>query len=597
MRRRLLIVSLIAALLYLPSVPSSAGSTTPSPEPAPEATTQEQLIRAQWFIYDVNLARRDPQGYGAAHNPQINVAGISSLPPLAVNAALMSSTKTKVDAMNSRNVVNHLCGDGWGTTYCPDHLAAQAGYPINDSASNTIEAIWGGGPAGYPDAGAYLAQPAGSSHRALLFEWVDRREIGAALVADSSTSYFATHVARRQNSDLVFITGVVYDDRDADCIMDLGEGMPGVTVSAGGKSVATNAGGGYSIPVSSGTYQVTVTGGGGFSPQANGQAVVGSTNVGLDFIKGATTPIPPGCVDRWWGANRFETAVKISKATYPGGAGVVYLAAGYNFPDAVAGGPAAAAEDAPILLASTTGIPEVTRNELRRLNPSTVRILGGEAALTGGVVTQLANLLPGATIDRRWGATRYETAAMISKRAFPNGADTVYIATGEDFPDAVAAAPAAIAAGGSLLLVMADRVPDAVATELGRLNPRRIYVVGSAGAVSNSVLDQLDGYASQGAVRISGTNRYATAVAASKHAFPNGAPIVYIAVGNNYPDALTGGAATAVYKGPILLVTTTAIPAIVATELRRLGPLRIVILGGPAVVSTNVASQLSAYLP
>jgi putative cell wall-binding protein len=44
-------------------------------------------------------------------------------------------------------------------------------------------------------------------------------------------------------------------------------------------------------------------------------------------------------------------------------------------------------------------------------------------------------------------------------------------------------------------------------------------------------------------------------------------------------------------------VTTTAIPAIVATELRRLGPLRIVILGGPAVVSTNVASQLSAYLP
>jgi putative cell wall-binding protein len=98
-------------------------------------------------------------------------------------------------------------------------------------------------------------------------------------------------------------------------------------------------------------------------------------------------------------------------------------------------------------------------------------------------------------------------------------------------------------------------------------------------------------------VRISGTNRYATAVAASKHAFPNGAPIVYIAVGNNYPDALTGGAATAVYKGPILLVTTTAIPAIVATELRRLGPLRIVILGGPAVVSTNVASQLSAYLP
>jgi len=595
MPRRVLIASLIAALLYLPTLPSVAGTPNVTPE-------------EQWFAYEVNRARSDPAGYAAAHGVYLSDPP-SPKPPLAVNDDLFESSEVKSDAMAALGTAeNHLCPyPGYGTTLCPNRLALDAGYPLVswwDPDANQIEIFWGGGPGSLPQVMTFMQSP---QHRGVLFEW-DRVEIGVGVEQGQAGSWFAAHIARRDESDprQTFITGVVFADANGDCVMDLyspspgqftSEGMSGVTVSIPGTSVTTNAGGGYSIPVApNATYQVTVSGA-GFNPTATASAAVGTDNIGLDFIDGKSTAIAPGCVERWWGMNRYETAVDVSQATHPDGAAVVYLASGYNFPDALAAGPAAAAEDAPVLLASTTGIPEATRNELRRLNPSTVRILGGEAALAKGVVTQLANLLPGATIDRRWGPTRYETAAMISNRAFPSGADTVYIATGEDFPDAVAAAPAAIAAGGPLLLVMADRVPDAVATELGRLNSKRIYVLGSAGAVSNSVLDQLDGYASQGAVRISGASRYATAVAASEHAFPNGAPIVYIAVGTNYPDALTGGAATAVYRGPILLVTTTSIPAVVATELRRLDPDRIVILGGPAAVSTNVASQLAAFLP
>ncbi|HSM01679.1 MAG TPA: cell wall-binding repeat-containing protein, partial [Acidimicrobiia bacterium] len=370
--------------------------------------------------------------------------------------------------------------------------------------------------------------------------------------------------------------------------------LSGVSVSIpGAGSTTTNAGGGYSVPVSpNSTYQVSVSGAG---VSASASAVVGTDNVGLDFIKGEVTAVPPGCVERWWGSNRYETAVAVSKATYPSGAEVVYVASGWNFPDALAAGAAAAAENAPILLVHKNLIPPETETELQRLGPSTVVILGGTAAIDQSVATQIGNLT-GATIDRRWGPTRYETAAEISERAFAQGANTVFVATGTDFPDALAAAPGAVAAGSPLLLVPTTGIPPAVQVELVRLNPKKIEVIGSPSAIPDWLLGALAGYATQGADRTYGSDRYATSVEVSKMTFPNGANTVLIAVGAKFPDALAGGPATGVFPGPILLVQENAIPWVVSAELDRLGPDRIVVLGGPAAVSSLVASQLAIYL-
>jgi putative cell wall-binding protein len=445
----------------------------------------------------------------------------------------------------------------------------------------------------------------------------------------------------------VFVTGVVFEDIDDDGLMDLGEGIGGITVTAGSTSTVTNAGGGYAIEVPAGTIAVSATGIGSTS------VTVGAHNVGVDFPVGSVpvvrayeqcqgleptmlgtsgddiltaTPGPDvihglGGVDmvvglgaddvicsiegdaatpageslRLAGVDRFATAVEVSQAVYPNGAGVVYLAAGYNFPDALAAGPAAAAEGGPVLLASLDVIPAATRNELVRLDPATVVILGGDTALTSNIDAQLAALLPTATIDRRGGATRYETAVEVSRRAFPNGADTVYVTTGETFPNALSGAPAAVHAGGPLLLVRPDSLPAAVAAELARLAPSRIEVVAGPGLVSDAVLAQLQTIAP--AHRVFGPDRYSSAAAASQGAFPDGAGTVYIATGTNYPDALTGGAATAAAHGPILLVQQNSIPAVIAAELTRLSPTRIVILGGPAAVSSAVATQLAGFLP
>jgi hypothetical protein len=72
-------------------------------------------------------------------------------------------------------------------------------------------------------------------------------------------------------------------------------------------------------------------------------------------------------------------------------------------------------------------------------------------------------------------------------------------------------------------------------------------------------------------------------------------PVVYVATGENFPDALGAGPAAAIVKGPILLVTQNSIPGETAAELTRLAPDKIIIVGGTAVVSASVESGLAAY--
>ena len=72
-------------------------------------------------------------------------------------------------------------------------------------------------------------------------------------------------------------------------------------------------------------------------------------------------------------------------------------------------------------------------------------------------------------------------------------------------------------------------------------------------------------------------------------------PVVYVATGENFPDALGAGPAAAMVKGPILLVSQNGIPGETAAELTRLSPDKIIIVGGTAVVSTTVETGLAAF--
>jgi len=292
------------------------------------------------------------------------------------------------------------------------------------------------------------------------------------------------------------------------------------------------------------------------------------------------------------GAERYSTAVEISKATFAPGVKTAYVATGVNFPDALAGS-AASGGDGPILLVTRDAIGGATLTELKRSKPKKIIVLGGTGVVSQSVESALRK--EGAT-TRQSGSDRYSTAAAISAKHFDAGAAVAFVATGEDFPDALTGGPAAAALGGPILLTQKTKLPSATISELKRLKPKRIVVVGGTGVVSEAVEKALASYTAGEVSRLAGADRYSTGGAISRAAFKPGVPVAYIATGLNFPDALAGGAAGAFKDGPVLLVAGGTIPKATAAELTRLKPRSIIVLGGMAVVPKTVETALGAYL-
>ncbi|HUH16856.1 MAG TPA: cell wall-binding repeat-containing protein, partial [Methylomirabilota bacterium] len=313
-----------------------------------------------------------------------------------------------------------------------------------------------------------------------------------------------------------------------------------------------------------------------------------------EWPTGGTYTGPP--IDRIAGADRYATAAAISHASFPRDVPVAYIATGLGFADALAAGAAAAAQGGPVLLVRRTILPSATANELAWLRPAVIKVAGGTAVISDEIVAALASYATTGQVERLAGANRYGTAAVVSLDTFAAGVPVAYVATGMNFPDALAGVAAAGAEGGPVLLVRPDEIPSETVTELARLNPGRIVVLGGPSVVSDAVAAALAAHASSGTVeRLSGANRYATAVAVSAAKFADPST-VFIATGQTFPDALGGGPVAGRLPGPLLLVSSTSVPSVVATELQSLDPDRVVILGGPGAVSDSVIYQLMSIL-
>lgn len=195
------------------------------------------------------------------------------------------------------------------------------------------------------------------------------------------------------------------------------------------------------------------------------------------------------------------------------------------------------------------------------------------------------------------GADRFATAAAVSANWTASPVDTVYIATGLDYPDALAGSAVAGREGAPLLLVRPLSVPASTAAELARLQPRRIVVLGGPSVVSDAVAAELATSATEGVVRLAGVDRYGTAAAVSQAAYPNGAPVAYLVSGRTFADAVSAAPAAARDGGPVLLTDPFSLSAATAAELQRLAPARVVIVGGESAVVPSVAAQIGGLLP
>lgn len=204
-------------------------------------------------------------------------------------------------------------------------------------------------------------------------------------------------------------------------------------------------------------------------------------------------------VSRIAGGDRYETAAMIATqlAAVTGSTPArAFLVRGDAFADALSAAPYAYSQRLPILLTRPGELPEATERAVRAIDVNTVTIVGGASAVGTPVERALAAV--GASTSRIAGASRYATAGALLEYAIAQGwtaPDSVGIATGADFPDALGGGAAMGAMDGALILTpRAELVAEsAEAIELCASTVTDVRVFGGDSAVAPQVVESIIG--------------------------------------------------------------------------------------------------------
>lgn len=301
-------------------------------------------------------------------------------------------------------------------------------------------------------------------------------------------------------------------------------------------------------------------------------------NAPLDIAAAPTTA-------RISGPDRFQTAVAISQNNFSTGVETVYLANGLNFPDALSAGALAAQLGAPVILTPPTVLPDPVRDELNRLQPARIVIVGGEPSVSAEVEGLVEDLPFVHETDRLAGANRFETNRLLIDDAL-GAAPVVYVSNGLNFPDALAAAPAAASKDGAVVLVngAASSLDSATLSLLSGLGVVDVYITGNVASVSAGIQSQLDTLFPGHVTRLAGVDRFDTASRIVAEAWPTGAESAILANGLNFPDALAAGA----LGQPMLTSLPSCIPGVVLAQLGDLQPNDLTLVGDATALSSAV---------
>lgn len=229
-------------------------------------------------------------------------------------------------------------------------------------------------------------------------------------------------------------------------------------------------------------------------------------------------------VSRWYGADRYETSATISRNGFYDPTGQVFLASGSVFTDALSGAGVAAWAKGPLFLVKRDTLTRPVGEELWRLNIFDTTIFGGPASIGEDIGSVLS---ANGDVRRLAGADRYETSAKISRESFDPGVSVAYVASGLVFPDALSGAPVAGKNKAPVLLTKADGLPAAISTELKRLRPKSVVVLGGPRSVSETVLAQIMSATGVTPSRVSGADRYAVSALISRQNFTSGSDLVF----------------------------------------------------------------------
>lgn len=311
----------------------------------------------------------------------------------------------------------------------------------------------------------------------------------------------------------------------------------------------------------------------------------------------STTPAPTYEIIRANGTDRIDTAMKISEIGWDD-ADKVIIASGSSYPDALAGVPLSRAADAPILLTmSRNGAEDELLAEIARLGAKSAYILGGQAAVSSEVESDLK--AAGVACTRLAGNDRYETSVAVAqelKNLTDGMFDTLYFVSADNYPDALAISSIAAIGGDPILYVGSKSALQLCVAEFAAgTGCSNAVLLGGEAAVSDAGKVSIEELGMT-VERISGADRYATGLAVAQRFSEmfsgNG---VALATGKNFPDALAGGAHAAKLCIPVVL-TDEIVGDGIRNFAARLTPGNVYVYGGQNAVNDAAAQAVLAAM-
>lgn len=196
-------------------------------------------------------------------------------------------------------------------------------------------------------------------------------------------------------------------------------------------------------------------------------------------------------ITRLGGIDRYETAIKIADELGIKTGTPIVLVYGENYADALAISSSAAGMQSPILLVQKEGLSDAVQQEIAKIKPSKVYIIGGEGVISATVESQVAQItsLEKTNIVRIAGADRYATSLAVAQY-FNLSGQSVCIATGNNFPDALAGS--VYAANYNAPIILADgTLSDQVMNYLKDRTTTGATLFGGEAVVSQNIEQQI----------------------------------------------------------------------------------------------------------
>lgn len=307
------------------------------------------------------------------------------------------------------------------------------------------------------------------------------------------------------------------------------------------------------------------------------------------------------------GATMFETAAAEARAAYSqGSSSAIVVGPGDAWIDALSAAGLSASKG-PILFTERDSLNASTASALKDLGVKSVVVVGGAAAVSDSVVSQLYAV--GIGLEARLGGTDcYDTQMKVyeygMKRGLWNPAEAI-VATGSHFGDALSVSPVAFVKKAPIFLVesgkqLREAQKNALleGAEQGRFS--HVLAVGGTAVVSDVTLGFLDfvaAVASPGGVceRVAGADQYATSAAIANWAVDRG--ILFwnkaaFATGSSPYDALAGSVLQGRSVSVLLLVGDTSSATIRSVVDHRGSISAIRYFGGAAAVSHGMRSYI-----